>query len=109
MFEDKDQRVIKPTYAKGSSWLPSIGFTNSLCARFTHMTMGHAPIGEYRQRFFPNLPTSCPCGEAEVQTREHIIMECDLHNPSTCPCNIIINSFVHFLADNPGAFSFDYE
>jgi len=55
MFEDEDQRVIKPTYAKGSSWLPSIGFTNSLCACFTHMTMGYAPIGVYRQRFFPNL------------------------------------------------------
>ena len=31
-FEDKKQQVIKPTYAKGGSWLPFIGFTNSLCA-----------------------------------------------------------------------------
>jgi len=42
-FEDEKQRVIKPTYAKGGSWLPVIGFTNSLCARFTCMTTGHAP------------------------------------------------------------------
>jgi len=28
-FEDKKQRVIKPTYTKGSSWLSIIGFTNS--------------------------------------------------------------------------------
>jgi len=106
-FEDKNQKVIKPTYAKGGSWLPSIGFTNSLCARFTRMTTGHAPIGEYRQRFFPHLPISYLCGKAEVQTQEHIIMECDTHDPSTRPCNIIINSFVHFLVDNPSAFSFD--
>jgi len=106
-FEDEKQKVIIPTYTKGSSWLPSIGFTNSLCARFTRMTTGHAPIGEYRQRFLPHLPISCPCGKAEVQTREHIVMECDAHDPSTHPCNIIINSFVHFLADNPSAFSFD--
>jgi len=106
-FEDKKQRVIKPTYAKGSSWLLVIEFTSALCACFTHMTTEHAAIGEYRQRFFPHLPTSCPCGEAEVQTCKHIIMECNRHNPSTQPCNIIINSFVHFLADNPGAFSFD--
>jgi len=106
-FEDEKERVIKPTYAKGGSWLPIIGFTNSLCARFTRMTTGHAPIGEYRQRFFPHLPSSCPCGNAEVQTREHIVMECERHDPSTRPCNIIINSFVHFLADNPEAFSFD--
>jgi len=106
-FEDKKQRVIKPTYAKGGSWLPVIGFTNSLCAQFTRMTTGHAPIGKYRQGFFPYLSTSCPCDEAEVQTWEHIVMEYDLHDPSTWPCNIIINSFVHFLTDNPGAFSFD--
>ena len=106
-FEDENQKVIKPTYAKGGSWLPSIGFTNSLCTYFTHMTTSHAPIGEYRQRFLPHLPISCLCGEAEVQTREHIIMECNTHDLSIRPCNIIINSFVYFLADNPSAFSFD--
>jgi len=82
-FEDEKGIVIKPTYAKRGSWLPVIGFTNSLCARFTCMTTSHAPIGEYRQRFFSQLPTSCPCGKAEVQTQEHIIMEYDRHDPST--------------------------
>jgi len=106
-FKDKKGIVIKPTYAKGSSWLSVIRFTNSLCARFTRMTTGYAPIGEYKQRFFSQLPTSCPYGKAEVQTRKHIVMECDRHDPSTRPCNIIINSFVHFLVDNPKAFSFD--
>jgi len=106
-FEDKNQKVIKPTYAKGGSWLPSIGFTNSLCARFTHMTTGHAPIREYKQRFLSHLPISCPCGKAKVQTREYIVMECDTYDPSTRPCNIIINSFVYFLVDNPSTFSFD--
>jgi len=66
-FENKKQKVIKPTYAKGSLWLSIIEFTNSLCAHFTCMTTGHVPIGEYRQRFFLHLPISCPCGEAEVQ------------------------------------------
>ena len=51
--------------------------------------------------------TSCPCDKAEVQTRKHIVMEYNRHDPSTRLCNIIINSFVHFLADNPEAFSFD--
>ena len=87
-FKDEKQQVIKPTDAKGSLWLPVIGFTNSLCAWFTHMTTGHAPIGEYRQRFFPNSSTSCPCGKAEIQTQEHIIMECDMYNLSMCPCNM---------------------
>jgi len=106
-FEDEKQKVIKPTYAKGGSWLPYIGFTNSLCTQFTCMTLGHAPIGEYCQRFFPNLPIGCPCGWATVQTREHIAMQCDWYSPSSRPRNIVINSFVHFLSDNPAAFSFD--
>ena len=76
-FEDEKKRVIKPTYTKGGSWLPIIDFTNSLCAHFTCMTTGYAPIREYRQWFFPHLPTSCPCGKVKVQTWEHIIMECD--------------------------------
>ena len=71
------------------------------------MTTRHAPIGEYRQRFFSYLPTGCPYGEAKVQTWEYIIMEYNMYNPSLQPYNIIINSFVHFLADNPRAFSFD--
>jgi len=79
-FEDKKEKVIKPTCAKGGSWLPVIGFTNSLCARFTHMTTGYVPIGEYRQRFFSHLPISCPCSEAKVQTREPIVMECNRHD-----------------------------
>jgi len=65
-FKDKKQKVIKPTYAKGGSWLLVIGFTNSLCARFTCMTTRHTSIREYKQRFFPHLPSSCLCGEAEV-------------------------------------------
>jgi len=38
---------------------------------------------------------------------KHIIMEYNMHDLSMWLCNIIINSFVHFLADNPGASSFD--
>jgi len=43
-FEDKKERVIKPTYTERGSWLLIIGFTNSLCAHFTCMTTGHAPM-----------------------------------------------------------------
>jgi len=69
------------------------------------MTTGHTPIREYR--FFLDLPTGYPCNKAEVQTHKHIVMEYDIYDPFTCPCNIIINSFIYFLVDNPGAFSFD--
>jgi len=55
-FEDEKQRVIKPTYAKGSLWLSIIGFTNSLCARFTYMTTRHASIDTDRDSFPISLP-----------------------------------------------------
>jgi len=106
-FKDEKQQVIKPTYAKERLWFPFIGFTNSLCTRAMHMTTGYASIREYRQRFFLHLSTSCSYGEAEVQIYEHIVMEYDLYDFFTRPCNIIINSFVHFLVDNLGIFSFN--
>ena len=106
-FKDEKQNIIKPTYTKGGSWLFSIGFTNVLCARFTCMITGYAPIGKYCQCFFPNEPISCLCSKSEVQMHEHIVMQCDLHEPLTRLCNIVINSFVHFLVDNPITFSFD--
>ena len=75
-FEDNNQRVIKLTYTKGGSWLPHIGSSNSVCARFTRMMLGHAPIGEYQQRFFPNMAIHYLYGEADIETREHIFMQC---------------------------------
>ena len=71
------------------------------------MTTRHAPIREYQQRFFPYSPISYPYSEAEIQTHKHIVIEYNLHDPLSQPCNIVINSFVYFLVDNPTAFSFD--
>ena len=106
-FEDDNERVIKPTYAKGGLWLPHIGISNSICARFTRMMLGHAPIGEYRQRFFPNASVQCPCGEVEVETREHIFMQCRRYDASLRPRDICISSFVEFITGNPTSFCFD--
>jgi len=106
-FEDDNEKVLKPTYSKGGSWLPYIGISNSVCARFTRMMLGHAPIGEYRQRFFPNTPIHCPCGEADVETREHIFMQCKQFDSSSRPRDICISSFVEFIIGNPTSFCFD--
>jgi len=106
-FEDDNEKVIKPSYAKGGSWLPHIGISNSICARFTRMMIGHAPIGEYKQRFFPNESPQCPCGEAEVETREHIFMQCRRYDASFHPRDIRIASFVNFIIGNPTSFCFD--
>ena len=106
-FKDDNEKVIKPMYAKGGSWLPHIGVLNSVCAKFTRMMLGHAPIGEYRQRFFPNTPIQCPCGEVDIETREHIFMQCRQYEASLHPRDIHISSFVEFIISNPTSFCFD--
>ena len=106
-FEDDNERVIKLTYAKGGLWLPYIGISNSICVRFTRMMLGHAPIGEYQQRFFPNAAFHCLCGEADVETREHIFMHCRRYDASFHPRDICISSFVEFITGNLTLFCFD--
>jgi len=106
-FEDDKEHVIKPTYTKGGSWLPYIGVSNSVCTRFTHMMLGHAPIGEYQQRFFPNMPLHCPCGKADIKTHEHIFMQCEQYDSSFRQRDICITSFVEFIVGNLMSFCFD--
>ena len=58
-FKDNKECIIKPTYTKEGSWLLYIGVSNSVCARFTCMMLGHISIREYQQRFFPNTVMNC--------------------------------------------------
>ncbi|KAH7306048.1 hypothetical protein B0J17DRAFT_588099, partial [Rhizoctonia solani] len=41
---------------------------------------GHSFIGEYYRRFVPLESPECPCGEAPIQTRDHILIDCSLYN-----------------------------
>jgi len=58
---DDDNNIIEPTYVKGGSWLKMFSHLNSLCTRTTRTTTNHAPIGEFRLRFFPREEFKCPC------------------------------------------------
>ena len=46
------KNLLQPSYAKGGGWLPFIGESVTLCTRTTRAILNHAPIGEFRQRFF---------------------------------------------------------
>jgi len=50
---------IKLFYAKRGPWLQSFGHSNSLCAHATRAITNHAPISEYRLRFFPREEFKC--------------------------------------------------
>ena len=59
---DVNFNFIKPFYAKEGLWLQLFGHLNSLCACATKAITNHAPISEYRLRFFPREEFKCPCG-----------------------------------------------
>jgi len=69
--------------------------------------IGHIPIGKYHQHFSPHSPHHCPCGEADVETREHIFMQCKLYNTTWHPTDINITSFLDFITGNLTSFCFD--
>jgi len=79
-LHDNNNNIIEPSYVKGGSWLKFFSYSNSLYARATRAITNHAPIGEYRLRFFPWESFNCPCGSYPVETRHHILHECERYN-----------------------------
>jgi len=63
-----NNNIIKPLYIKDRLWLKHFGYSNSLCARATRLITNHAPIGEYRLRFFPREDFSCPYGLYTIES-----------------------------------------
>ena len=71
-----DLNVIELSYSKGGPWLQVFGYSNLLCAQAVRAITNHAPIGEYRLRFFPNMDFACLCNNYPIETRRHILHEC---------------------------------
>jgi len=103
---DNDNNIIEPSYIKGGLWLKVFGHLNSLCTCATRAITNHAPIGEYRLRFFPREEFKCLCGRYPIESRHHILHECGRFNGYWNPRRDSLNYFVMFLAFNPKAFSF---
>ena len=102
-----DLNIVEPSYIKGGPWLQLVGHSNSLYARATRAITSHAPIGEYRLRFFPNLEFSCLCNEYSIETRRHILFDCKRFDGYWSPRRNMLKHFVMFLIANPSAFAFN--
>jgi len=103
---DDDSNPIEPHYKKGGPWLQTFGRSNSLCACAARAITNHAPIGEYRLRFFPGLDFSCPCADYPIETRRHILHKCKRFNGYWNSRRDTLNHFAMFLKANPFAFAF---
>ena len=103
---DDNLKDIEPSYTKGGPWLQIFGHSNSLCTRAPRAITNHAPIGEYRLRFFPNEEFKCPCGNYPIESRRHILHECTRFNGYWNPRRDSLSHFIIFLIANPNAFMF---
>jgi len=77
---DVNFNVIKPSYIKGGPWLQWFGHLNSLCVQATRAITNHAPISEYRLRFFPEEEFKCLCGSYPIESQRHILYNCRRFN-----------------------------
>ena len=77
---DNDLIAIELSYTKGGLWLQSFGHSNLLCAHATRAITNHAPIGEYRLWFFPSMDFLCPYNNYPIESRRHILHECERFN-----------------------------
>ena len=77
---DNDSNVIEPSYIKRGPWLQVFGHSNSLCAQTTWAITNYMPLGEFCLRFFPKENFKCPCNNYPIETRRHILHECQRFN-----------------------------
>jgi len=81
-LNNDDGNHICPSYSKGEAWLKHFSLSNTLCACITRLITNHTPISEYRQRFFSNESTACPYSNSPLETRNHILYNCEHYQQS---------------------------
>ena len=91
------RNVMKPQLwgRKGRQFYDLVGNDISLFGRFVRLISGHAPIGSYRQRFFPHQTTLCPT-DGQFQDIQHVTVQCPKYSAK-------FPSFAHFLFSNKNA------
>lgn len=102
------------TCARNGPILAVAGDSITLTSRLTRTVLAHAPIGEYRQKYFPAEPSTCPRCDI-LETRHHILEACPLYRRERrVGMTALISSsrrpllvLKKFLTNNPLAFTFD--
>jgi hypothetical protein len=77
LYQRKDTPLIL-THVESGLWMHKVGHSHSLTACLVHYTTGHAPIGAFCSRFFPEESTACRCG-FPVETVSHVLYQCLSH------------------------------
>ena len=77
---DDELHTIELLYIKGGPQIKQFSHLNSLCTRVTRAIINHTPISEYHLRFFLRENFSCLCKVYLIETRHHILYECQRYN-----------------------------
>ena len=98
--------------AKGRQFIKLVGNDISLFGRFTWLISGHAPIGSYRRRFFPQQNTLC-LTDGLFQDIQHVTVQCLKYSAKfpSFPQFLFLNKnakkSIEFLKQNSTAVSFE--
>ena len=103
---DSDSNPLTPSNIKSGLWLQHFGHSNLLCIRTTRAIVNHAPISEYRLKFFPKENFLCPCGLYPIESWQHILHKYKRFNNYWNLRRDSITYFTSFLEFNSGAFLF---
>jgi hypothetical protein len=77
LYQRKDTPLIL-THIKSGLWMHKVGHSHSLTACLVCCTTGHAPIGAFHSRFFPEESTACRCS-FPMETVSHVLYQCLSH------------------------------
>jgi hypothetical protein len=106
LYQRKDTPFV-PTHVKSGLWMRKAGHSHSLTARLVCCATGHAPIGAYCSRFFPEESTACRCG-FPMETMSHVLYRCLSHEWESDPKEQLRYLWLlKFLEANESAFAFD--
>ena len=109
------KKVFKPAIRnKATTNFFHVLSTNDIktLSRMARAITNHAPIGQYRARFYPELDQYCPACPQRVQTRTHVLFHC----PRYAPLHSSLTNWSHdkgndkswkeFFSRNASAFTF---
>jgi hypothetical protein len=106
LYQRKDTPFV-PTHVKSGLWMCMVGHSHSLTACLVCCTTGHAPIGAYRSRFFPDKSTACRCS-FPMETVSHVLYQCLSHKQESEPKEQLHYMWLlEFLVANESAFAFN--
>jgi hypothetical protein len=106
LYQRKDTPFV-PAHIKSGPWMCKAGHSHSLTARLVRCTTGHAPIGAYCSRFFPEESTACRCS-LPMETVSHVLYQCPSHERESEPKEQLRYLWLlKFLEANETAFAFD--